>query len=267
MERHHARHHGRGQGPGWRISHRRLPGDRRGGPRRWCREATDPPSAAIRSPRPSPTPCSTSCWKRVSSNRSAQRPTGSGVGVEEVIARHPASPRSRARAWLHAGHQESCAGDPDIVAAMNRRHVLTVPAGDNMVRFLPPLVATDEDVDVALEALDPGRRASLRHEIRCAISSTSRNSGRLNCAPCSRAPMTSSGAGARERPAAAARRHGSCHHLREAVPPARGCPSDVAMRPARRPCHQPGAGRHAALAAASRSPTRRGCSRATSTPS
>ena len=37
---------------------------------------------------------------------------------------------------------------------MTRRHVLTVPAGDNMVRFLPPLVVTDEEVDVALEALD-----------------------------------------------------------------------------------------------------------------
>lgn len=74
-------------------------------------------------------------------------------GVEEIIARHPAVLDHVRGVGFMLGircHVPAA----DVVGAMTRRHVLTVPAGDNMVRFLPPLVVTDEEVDVALEALD-----------------------------------------------------------------------------------------------------------------
>ena len=33
-------------------------------------------------------------------------------------------------------------------------HMLTVPAGDNVVRILPPLTATDEEIAIALEDIE-----------------------------------------------------------------------------------------------------------------
>ena len=42
----------------------------------------------------------------------------------------------------------------DLVGAMRDRHVLTVPAGDNVMRFLPPLVIEDSHIDEAIGALE-----------------------------------------------------------------------------------------------------------------
>ena len=42
----------------------------------------------------------------------------------------------------------------DVVAALRKHKVLAVPAGDNMVRFLPPLVVEQGHIDEALAALD-----------------------------------------------------------------------------------------------------------------
>ncbi|MDX6804452.1 aspartate aminotransferase family protein [Terrihabitans rhizophilus] len=42
----------------------------------------------------------------------------------------------------------------ELVGALLRQHVLTVPAGDNVVRLLPPLTITAEDIDSAIGALD-----------------------------------------------------------------------------------------------------------------
>ncbi|MDE0047184.1 MAG: aspartate aminotransferase family protein [bacterium] len=74
-------------------------------------------------------------------------------GVEEIIARHPAVLDHVRGVGFMLGIRSHVPA-ADVVGAMTRRHVLTVPAGDNMVRLLPPLVVTDEEVDVALEALD-----------------------------------------------------------------------------------------------------------------
>lgn len=38
----------------------------------------------------------------------------------------------------------------DLVAALGEEHMLTVGAGDNVVRLLPPLIVTDEDLDDAV---------------------------------------------------------------------------------------------------------------------
>ena len=42
----------------------------------------------------------------------------------------------------------------DVVAAAREEGLLTVPAGDNVVRFLPPLVISEEEIGDAVERLD-----------------------------------------------------------------------------------------------------------------
>ena len=74
-------------------------------------------------------------------------------GVDGIIARHPKIfDHVRGLGFMLGIKCIVPAGE--VVAAMGRRHVLTVPSGDNMIRFLPPLVIGDEEIDIALEALD-----------------------------------------------------------------------------------------------------------------
>jgi acetylornithine/N-succinyldiaminopimelate aminotransferase len=40
------------------------------------------------------------------------------------------------------------------VKELYANHMLTVPAGDNVVRILPPLTSTDEDIRIALERIE-----------------------------------------------------------------------------------------------------------------
>ena len=47
----------------------------------------------------------------------------------------------------------------DMVAALRERHVLVVPAGDNVVRFLPPLIIDDGHIEAAVGALEDAARA------------------------------------------------------------------------------------------------------------
>jgi acetylornithine/N-succinyldiaminopimelate aminotransferase len=42
----------------------------------------------------------------------------------------------------------------DIVAALRAEHVLTAPAAENTVRFLPPLVISEEEIALAVDAFD-----------------------------------------------------------------------------------------------------------------
>ena len=42
----------------------------------------------------------------------------------------------------------------ELVAALRDRGMLTVPAGDNVVRLLPPLIVGDEEVDLATRTID-----------------------------------------------------------------------------------------------------------------
>jgi acetylornithine/N-succinyldiaminopimelate aminotransferase len=42
----------------------------------------------------------------------------------------------------------------DLVAGLRQRHVLTVGAGDNQVRLLPPLTVSEDEIDEAVAALD-----------------------------------------------------------------------------------------------------------------
>ena len=47
----------------------------------------------------------------------------------------------------------------DLVAAGRAEHLLSIPAGDNVVRLLPPLVVTESDIAEAVNKLDSACRA------------------------------------------------------------------------------------------------------------
>ena len=56
---------------------------------------------------------------------------------------------------LKAAGEITCpvCGDARVVKALMARGLLTVPAGDNVVRLVPPLIITKENVDEALTIL------------------------------------------------------------------------------------------------------------------
>lgn len=45
-----------------------------------------------------------------------------------------------------------------VITALLGEHLLTIPAGDNVVRLIPPLVVTDADIDEAVAKLDAAAR-------------------------------------------------------------------------------------------------------------
>jgi acetylornithine/N-succinyldiaminopimelate aminotransferase len=48
------------------------------------------------------------------------------------------------------------------VAACRDEGLLTVPAGDNVVRFLPPLIITEDEISEVLGAFDRALTASAK---------------------------------------------------------------------------------------------------------
>ena len=82
--------------------------------------------------------------------RKAERLRGA---MEETVARHGGVFERVRGLGLMLGIR--CAVDAgEAVAAMRRRRVLTVPAGDNVMRLLPPLIVEDDHIDEAVAALD-----------------------------------------------------------------------------------------------------------------
>jgi acetylornithine/N-succinyldiaminopimelate aminotransferase len=41
-----------------------------------------------------------------------------------------------------------------MVAALRELKILTVPAGENTVRFLPPLIVTEDEIRLAVDGFD-----------------------------------------------------------------------------------------------------------------
>lgn len=75
------------------------------------------------------------------------------AGLTKAVAAHPGVFEDARGAGLLCGIK--CAGtNTDVVAAMTDKGVLTIPAADNVVRFIPPLVVTRGEIDEALEVLD-----------------------------------------------------------------------------------------------------------------
>ncbi len=73
--------------------------------------------------------------------------------IEQTIAKHPDVLEEVRGLGMMLGIKAVVPAG-DLVAAMRDRHVLVVPAGDNVMRFLPPLVIDDSHIDEAIAALE-----------------------------------------------------------------------------------------------------------------
>ncbi len=73
--------------------------------------------------------------------------------IEAAIARHP-SVFDHVRGLGMMLGIKCVAPVGDVIGAMQKNHVLAVPAGDNVMRFLPPLIIDDVQIDEAIAALD-----------------------------------------------------------------------------------------------------------------
>lgn len=74
-------------------------------------------------------------------------------GLEALVATHPDVLESVRGQGLMLG-LKCLAVNTDLVKAAYDQHVLTVPAADNVVRILPPLTITTDEIDEALARLD-----------------------------------------------------------------------------------------------------------------
>ncbi|MGB1721627.1 MAG: aspartate aminotransferase family protein [Paracoccaceae bacterium] len=74
------------------------------------------------------------------------------AGLEDLVARHPNTFKSVRGKGLMMG-LECTVPNMDVVNAGYDALILTVPAGDNVVRFVPALTITKEEIDEALARL------------------------------------------------------------------------------------------------------------------
>ena len=76
-------------------------------------------------------------------------------GLEETAGRSPHATEVRG-AGLMLGVQLAAARAGELVAALNEAGLLTCPAGPDVVRFEPPLIVTDDEIDEALHIVSQG---------------------------------------------------------------------------------------------------------------
>ena len=80
-------------------------------------------------------------------------------GLEKLKAKHGNKITEVRGKGLFLGLR--CTGDPGVVIEeLRRRGMLTVIAGDNVVRLLPPLIVTEEHIAEALTKLDEALSAT-----------------------------------------------------------------------------------------------------------
>ena len=70
-----------------------------------------------------------------------------------VVDRHPAAVTQIRGEGLMLG-LKCLVPNSEVAAALLDAHVLTVPAGDNVVRILPPLIVSDQDIQDGVEKID-----------------------------------------------------------------------------------------------------------------
>lgn len=75
------------------------------------------------------------------------------AGLDRLVAAHPAVIESWRGQGLMLG-MKAKVPNADLLARLRAHGLLTVAAGDNVVRLLPPLILTAEQADEALQALD-----------------------------------------------------------------------------------------------------------------
>ena len=73
----------------------------------------------------------------------------------EVARRHPnVIAEIRGRGFLCGVRLADSVPAGDLVAALRELQVLPVPAGENPVRFLPPLIISEDEIELAVESFD-----------------------------------------------------------------------------------------------------------------
>jgi len=85
-----------------------------------------------------------------------QRGLQLGDGLEKLAKKYP-TVLGEVRGWGLLKGVECIADDitaGEIVAAAMKEGLLLVPAGTNVVRFVPPLIITEEELNIALDRLD-----------------------------------------------------------------------------------------------------------------
>jgi acetylornithine/N-succinyldiaminopimelate aminotransferase len=70
-----------------------------------------------------------------------------------VVDRHPAAVTEIRGEGLMLG-LKCLVPNSEVVAALAGAHLLCVPAGDNVVRFLPPLITSEDEIDLGVEKID-----------------------------------------------------------------------------------------------------------------
>jgi acetylornithine/N-succinyldiaminopimelate aminotransferase len=75
------------------------------------------------------------------------------AGLERAVERHPKALEGVRGLGLLLGLKAKVPQN-DLIEALRARGLLTVGAGDNVVRFVPPLIVTDAEIDEALGLLD-----------------------------------------------------------------------------------------------------------------
>jgi acetylornithine/N-succinyldiaminopimelate aminotransferase len=75
--------------------------------------------------------------------------------LADVATRHPdAIAEIRGRGFLCGVRLADCVPAGDLVAALRELKILTVPAGENTVRFLPPLIICEDEIGLAVKSFD-----------------------------------------------------------------------------------------------------------------
>ncbi|MCE8469930.1 aminotransferase class III-fold pyridoxal phosphate-dependent enzyme, partial [Rhodovulum sulfidophilum] len=85
--------------------------------------------------------------------------------LEGLVASHPEVFEAVRGSGLMLG-LKCRAANTDVVQAGYDQHLLTVPAGDNVVRILPPLTISDEEIAEAVARLDAAATAVAAKEAR-----------------------------------------------------------------------------------------------------
>lgn len=79
------------------------------------------------------------------------------TGLDDIAARYPTLYEESRGTGLMRGLKCKIT-NTDVVAELMENALLSVPAGDNVVRFVPPLIITPDDVKAALAIIDASSR-------------------------------------------------------------------------------------------------------------
>ena len=94
-----------------------------------------------------------SCWRRASSTTSIRWPGCCASALEEVVASHPKIFAEQRGKGLLTGLR-CVVPNVEIVEKLRWGGLITVAAGDNVVRLLPPLIIGEQQVGEAVQIID-----------------------------------------------------------------------------------------------------------------